>query len=225
MTVMYHCEYCGHCFRREKTLINHACEPRRRWLNKDHQNSILAFAAFDLFFQKMVPNQKRDFQTFTKSPYYSGFIRWADFVIANDVGMSKQYLNYLIENQIPLDKWDRDFNLEKFIRSHIMKESPESAVMRTIEYLGKWSEYNQKPLKDFFVEEQSNKIILQFKLGKLSPWFLFISDVASQWFDSLNEDQLMAIQKFIDPMIWKRKVAFYEKEAKDLKKILQECSL
>lgn len=222
---MYHCEYCGHSFRREKTLINHACEPRRRWLNKDHQNSILAFAAFDLFFQKMAPNQKRDFQTFIKSNYYSGFIKWADFVIANDVSMSKQYLNYLIDNQIPLDKWDKDFNLEKFIKSYVMKESPESGVARSVEYLEKWSVYNQKSLKEFFVEEQSNKIILQFKLGKLSPWFLFVSDVASQWFESLNDDQQMAMQKIIDPKIWIRKVALHRDDVKELKRILQESSL
>ena len=225
MTITYHCEYCGNFFRREKTLINHACEPRRRWLNKDHQNSRLAFMAFDTFFQKMVPNQKRDFQAFIKSPYYNGFIKWADFVIANDVGMSKQYLNYLIENTVPLDKWDKDFILEKFIKSFILKEDPESAVIRTIEFLGKWSEYNQKHIADFFVEEQSNKIILQFRLGKLSPWFLFISDVAQKWFDSLNEDQLMAMHKFIDPKIWRRKIALYNKEVKVLKLILKDFSL
>ncbi len=225
MTATYHCEYCGNYFRKEKTLINHACEPRRRWLNKDHQNSILAFMAFDMFFQKMAPNQKRDFQAFIKSPYYNGFMKWADFVIANDVGMSKQYLNYLIENAVPLNKWNSDFVLEKFISSFVLKENPESAVIRTIEFLNKWSEYNQKPMANFFVEEHSNKIILQFKLGKLSPWFLFVSDVAQQWFDSLNEDQLMAMQRFIDPNIWKRKVALYNKEVMELKSILQKFSL
>jgi hypothetical protein len=205
--------------------MKHACETRRRWLQKDHRNSVLAFMAFDTYYTRCLPNQKRDIWAFIKSRYYNAFLKWADYVIENQISASRQYLDYLIENQIPIDNWTKDYNLEKFNKTFILKESPESGIIRSIEYLEKWAEYNQMPMTEFFVSEHPNNIIHQFKMGRMSPWFLFCSSIGMKWVVSLNPMHYKALEDFLNVDLWNRKIALRSAEIKELKKILEDSGL
>ena len=48
------CEYCKKSFAKEKNLIAHLCQPKRRWLQKDDKAVMLGFWAFQRFYKSIV---------------------------------------------------------------------------------------------------------------------------------------------------------------------------
>ena len=54
----YDCVHCGKKFMKEKTLIAHMCEPKRRVLQKDEKRVQTGFYAFDQFY-KLTQNSRK----------------------------------------------------------------------------------------------------------------------------------------------------------------------
>jgi hypothetical protein len=48
---MYECEHCGKEFTRERTLMVHVCEQKRRYLQRDEKGVQVGFLAYNRFFQ------------------------------------------------------------------------------------------------------------------------------------------------------------------------------
>ena len=58
MTKAYKCEYCGSSYVREKTLIAHMCEKKRRALQKDEKRVRHGFYAFQRFYKLSAGSKK-----------------------------------------------------------------------------------------------------------------------------------------------------------------------
>ena len=48
---MYACQYCHKEFKKERTLMVHVCEQKRRWLAKDEKGTTLGMHAYIKFYQ------------------------------------------------------------------------------------------------------------------------------------------------------------------------------
>ena len=48
---MYECEHCGKQFTRERTLMVHVCEQKRRYMQRDEKGVQVGFLAYNRFFQ------------------------------------------------------------------------------------------------------------------------------------------------------------------------------
>ena len=47
---MYQCEHCGKEFTRERTLIVHVCEQKRRYMQRDEKGVQVGYLAYNRFF-------------------------------------------------------------------------------------------------------------------------------------------------------------------------------
>ena len=51
VTKPYVCQFCGHKYMQEKTLLVHICEQKRRYLAKDDKAVVIGYQTFNKFFQ------------------------------------------------------------------------------------------------------------------------------------------------------------------------------
>ena len=77
----YVCEYCNTGYVREKTLMVHVCEQKRRALQKGEKRVQLGYIAFNQFY-KLSAGAKKDktYEEFCKSQYYNAFVKFGSFV-------------------------------------------------------------------------------------------------------------------------------------------------
>ena len=66
---MYECEHCNKQFTRERTLMVHVCEQKRRYMQRDEKGVQVGFLAYNRFFQLAQGATKdKTYQHFAKSP-------------------------------------------------------------------------------------------------------------------------------------------------------------
>ena len=66
----FHCEFCKKDFSYEKSLINHMCEKKRRWLWRDERYIRLGFTAFQKFYELTLRSKKpKTYREFMDSLY------------------------------------------------------------------------------------------------------------------------------------------------------------
>jgi hypothetical protein len=203
------CEFCKREFHKELTLINHSCEKKRRWFVRDDTEARLAFMAWSRFYelnsQLKKQGTKRTHREFIDSRYYIAFIKFAKQVIDLNAISPDKFVDYVIKNNLPLDKWTHDAVYEKYVDETIKTESPEDALARTIELMKQWSEQTGNEWFDFFRHVNTNQAAAWVKNGKISPWVLYNADSADDLLTRCNQEQISIIAKMAKPAPWKVK--------------------
>ena len=78
-TLENQCEFCKKVFKRESSIVNHTCEGKRRWLDKDLQSNRIGFQTWLVFYEKNTMAKKpRTYNDFIKSPYYLAFVKFGN---------------------------------------------------------------------------------------------------------------------------------------------------
>src|SRR3984885_15375782 len=134
------CEFCKRKFHNETSFINHNCEKKRRWFNRDDPSSRLAFMSWARFYElnsKFVKTgtKKQSFKEFMDSRYYAAFMKFARHLIDLNVLEPNKFIDYVIKNNLPLDKWTHDIIYENYVNELLKREDPESALARNIELM------------------------------------------------------------------------------------------
>ena len=77
----YTCFYCNTSYTKEKTLIAHMCEKKRRALQKNEKRVQLGFYTFNQFYKLSTKSKKdKTYEDFCKSPYYNSFVKFGSYV-------------------------------------------------------------------------------------------------------------------------------------------------
>ena len=76
----YKCIHCGKSFLKEKTLMAHMCEPKRRHLQKDEKRVQVGFMTFNKFYTQVQKSKEKTYAEFCKSSYYNAFVKFGSFV-------------------------------------------------------------------------------------------------------------------------------------------------
>ena len=203
------CTYCSKTFKRERTLESHACEPRRRHRNKNEKSSQIAFQTYKDFYRSCQGSngKRKEFQDFIKSRYYTAFISFGDYCIANGVFNSSRFAKYLITNEIPIDNWATESSYTKFLTYYIRIESVNDALTRTIEYGIKWAKDNNSNANKLLIDEPIHKIEAAVATGKISPWVLYNAvsghSILYMLIDRSTTNDI--VYNLIDPDVWNDK--------------------
>ena len=201
------CEYCKRGFSDELAMINHSCEKKRRWFSKDEPASRLAFMAWSRFYElnsTLKKNgTKRSFKEFMDSRYYIAFMKFGRQLIDLNAIHPDRFIDYVIKNNLPLDKWTHDFVYERYVSDMIKSETPESALERNIELMQQWSHQSNEPWQDFFRKVSPIQAAAWVKNGRLSPWVLYNPDSAEALLDRCGPEQLSMITAAAKPPQWK----------------------
>lgn len=200
----YKCTHCGKSFMKERTLYNHMCERKRRFLQKDEKRVQLGFMAFNRFFViTQNQNTKKSYEEFCQSSYYNAFVKFGSFMNNVKPIYPEKFVDYVIKSGVKLDHWCQERLYEKYLVEMLKIEPVDSAIERTIETMINWGDKNNSPYNHYFRYATSNRIVHDIKNGKISPWVILNCESGKKSLDNLTDEQLELISTVIDLIYWK----------------------
>jgi hypothetical protein len=202
----YKCEHCGRQFVRPSTMFKHLCEQKRRWDERDRPANRIAFNAWLKFYEKLQPNRKRkDYRDFSSSAYYNGFMKFGTYCVDISAIHPLMYVEWLLKDKQALDNWTSDKNYTRYLTEHLLHETVEDAMYRTVKTLTNIADTQNLELRDVFRFVNPNRICQQIINGKISPWILYHSNTGIEFLSNLGESNRALIWDYIQPEKWQIK--------------------
>lgn len=208
MAKAHTCDFCKRQFHDEKNLINHSCEKKRRYFRKEDPDSRIGFMAWARFYELSFSGEskkKKNYKEFINSRYYTAFIKFGKHIVDLNAVEPSKFIDFVIKNNLPIDKWTHDFVYEQYVRELSKKETPEQACERMILLMQQWSMQTGEPWQDFFRKINPNLAVQWTRAGRISPWVLYNVDSALDLIDRCNLEQQELIKQFAPVAQWKIK--------------------
>lgn len=198
------CIHCSKSFMKERTLFNHLCERKRRFLQKDEKRVQLGFMVFNRFFS-ITQNQhnSKTYEEFCQSSYYNAFVKFGSFIKNVNPIYTEKFVDYVIRSGVKLDHWCQEALYEKYLQEILKIEPVESAVERTLKTMIVWGDKNNCPYNHYFKYATSSRIVHDIKNGNISPWVILNCESGRKSLNNLTDEQLEIISKIIDLIYWK----------------------
>jgi hypothetical protein len=226
MDLNYKCEYCGKLFAKEKTLIVHLCEQKRRYISKNEkhvQAGLLTFQKFYDFAQK--GKTQKTFDDFVTSPYYTAFIKFGSFMVNTAPIYPERFIDYVVKSGIKLDHWCRDELYDKYISELIKIEPADGAIQRTIQTMMDWADKNSAEWNHYFAYVNLNRATHDIKEGLVSPWLLLNSKSGKDLLRRMNDEQLSIVGPVIDPAFWSRRFKSLPADVELVRDVIKEAGI
>ena len=170
------CKFCGKEFSREKTVISHLCEQRRRFQQRETLFARYGYEAFlaiqNKFFGKDINKSEEEFR---KSEYYLACVRLGHFMLDINCLDVSLYIQWLLTKNIPIDHWCKDEIYDCWVQEYIFIESPWEAFERSIKKMLIWADELQKSYEDYFRMAGNARILTDVRKGWISGWAVFTS--------------------------------------------------
>lgn len=223
----YKCEYCGNSYVKEKTLIAHMCEKKRRWLQKEEKRVRYGLYAFQRFYTLSAgAKNEKTYKQFVDSQYYNAFVKFGSFISNVQPLYPEQYIDWVIRSGVKLDHWCKDALYEKYVLELILKEDVTTALERSIKTMMDWAEDNSPaPWNHYFDHISLNRAVWHIKDGKMSPWLLLNSVKGKHMLSKFNEEQLQIVYHVLNPEHWALKFKRYSKDVELVKEVVKESNL
>jgi hypothetical protein len=221
------CEYCGTGYMREKTLLVHVCEQKRRHLQKDEKRVRHGFYAFGRFYKLSAGAKKeKTYSEFCKSSYYNAFVKFGSFINNVKPLYPQKYIDYVVTSGVKLDHWCREEMYEKYAIELICKEGVETALERSIVTMMEWAEENEPaPWNHYFRHVSLNRAAWHIKDGKISPWLILNCKSGKEMLSNFNDEQLTLIYHIMDPKHWAMRFKRQTSDVQLVKDVAKESNL
>ena len=223
----YVCEYCNTGYTREKTLIVHVCEQKRRHLQKTEKRVQLGFYAFQRFY-KLSAGAKKDktYSEFCKSQYYNAFVKFGSFISNVKPLYPEKYIDHVVTSNVKLDHWCREVMYENYAIELIRKEGVETALERSVMTMMEWADENDPaPWNHYFNHISLNRAVWHIKDGKISPWLILNCKTGKDMLGKFNDEQLSMIYHVLDPSHWAMRFKRNPKDVELVKEVVKESNL
>lgn len=222
----YICVHCQSKFTKEKTLIVHMCEQKRRHFAQQEKHVAMGFYTFNKFYEiAQKSTDSKNYLEFSKSPYYNAFVKFGSFVSNINPLYPEKFVEWIIKSGVKIDHWCRDELYEKYVLDLIKNESVETALERSIKHMNLWAEKSNSIWNHYFNYVSTNRAMFDIKDGKISPWLLLNSTSGKKLLDQLDDTQLSAISNIIDPIFWSKKFKSSKQDIELVKQIIKEAGL
>jgi len=184
-------------------MLTHMCETKRRVRDQEHKGNRIGFQCWVEFYKKNTAGKKvRTYLDFAKSSYYTAFVKFGNYCSDANVINVHKYTNFLIKNQISIDKWSSDKQYTNFLVSFLKEEDPIDSIARSIETTIELAQQDGIQTKDIFRYGNTNRICFAITKGKISPWMLYQSVSGVEFISKLDETQIKMILDYIQPEQW-----------------------
>ena len=223
----YVCEYCNTGYTREKTLVVHMCEQKRRFLQKDEKRVRHGFYAFNQFYKLSAGARKdKTYEEFCKSQYYNAFVKFGSFINNVKPLYPEKYIDYVVTSGVKLDHWCREEMYEKYAVDLIRKEGVETALERSISTMLEWASENEPaPWNHYFQHVSLNRAVWHLKDGKISPWLVLNCKSGKNMLANFNDEQLNLVYHVMDPEHWAIRFKRNPKDVELVKEVAKESNL
>lgn len=220
------CQFCKSSFVKEKTLIVHVCEQKRRALAKSEKHVVLGYDTYNRFYKK-TQNAKHDktYDEFARSPYYNAFVKFGSFISNVNPLYPDRFMDYVVMSGVKLDHWCRDEVYDQYVIDLIKKETVETALQRSISHMMLWADDNQAQWNHYFLYVSLSRACYDIKDGKVSPWIILNSANGKAMLKKFNDEQLNAINSVIDPTFWINKFKKLPADAELVKQVVKESNI
>jgi hypothetical protein len=222
---MFVCEYCKKEFVKEKTLLVHVCEQKRRHLSKNEKHVQAGYMAYQKFYEIAQKNTKKTFDEFASSPYYTAFVKFGSFFVNTNPIYPERYLEWVIRSNARLDDWCSDQMYDKYVEELIKQEPADGAIQRTIQTMMDWADKNKAAWEHYFLYVNLNRLTHDIKEGLISPWILLNIQSGKDALQKMNDEQLEIVGPVIDPQFWKRKFKNYPADVELIKDVIKEAKI
>lgn len=222
----YVCQYCGHGYTKESTLMVHVCEQKRRALAKSERHVVLGYDTFNKFY-RLSQNAKGDktYEDFCKSPYYNAFVKFGSFVSNVNPLYPDRFIEYVIKSGVKLDHWCSDALYDSYVVDLVKREPVETALERSIQQMIAWGETNNAPWNHYFLYASLNRAMFDIKDGKISPWLLLNCANGKAMIKKFDDIQLQAVSTIMDLPFWLHKFKKMPGDVELVKKIVKESNI
>jgi hypothetical protein len=218
---VHQCEFCKRTFARERTLFNHICEKKHRWLDKDKKGNRIGFQSFIQFYTRHTSNGKaKTYLDFIASPYYGAFVKFGTYCSEVNVINPSRFVDWLLKDNIKIDTWNKDTVYTKFLYEYLRVEDPYDAIHRSVQTCMELSETEGIQARDCLRYANPNKICYLISTGKISPWLLYQSDSGIRFLETLSPDRVTIVLDYINPEQWAIKFKRDPEVAKQIKELL-----
>lgn len=220
------CAHCGKNFMREKTLISHVCERKRRMMQQDEKRVQAGFMAFNRFFQ-LTQNAKKPktYEEFCKTSYYNAFVKFGSFINNINPLYPDKFIDYVIKSGVKLDHWCRDALYEKYLNDILKIEPVDSAVQRTITTMIEWGDKQSAQYTHYFNYVNLNRAVHDIKNGNISCWVMLNCRSGKDMLGKFSDEQLNMIAPVLDMPFWVKKFRDTPAEVALVKEICKETGI
>jgi len=224
---MFKCDYCDKEFMKEKTLFVHVCEQKRRALAKTEKHVVLGFDVFRKFYKITQPNTKQDktYEDFSKSPYYNAFVKFGSFVSNVNPLYPEKFMDYVVSSGVKLDHWCREELYDQYVIDFARRESPETALQRSIQTMMDWGDANNAQWNHYFLYVSLSRATFDIKDAKISPWIVLNCKSGRDMIKKFNDEQLTAISSIMDIPFWMNKFKKSPADVEFVKQIAKESNI
>jgi hypothetical protein len=226
MSSNYKCGYCGKEFAKEKTLVVHVCEKKRRHLSRSEKHVQASLIAYQKFYQLVQKSSKpKTFDDFVDSPYYNAFVKFGSFLVNANPIYPELFIDWVIKSGVKLDHWCRDELYDQYLIELVKTEPADGAIQRTIKTMMDWAEQNSSQWEHYFNYVNLNRATHDIKEGLISPWVVLNCASGRKLLQNLNAEQIQIITPILDPDHWANRFKKFSADVELVKEVLKEAKV
>jgi hypothetical protein len=211
---------------KEKTLVAHMCERKRRALQEKEKRVQAGFMAFNRFWQLAQGGKKnKTYKEFCETSYYNAFVKFGSFLNNVNPLYPEKFVDYVIKSGVKLDHWCRDELYEKYLYEMIKVEPVESAVQRSIATMMEWADEQSAEFAHYFLYVSLNRAVHDILNGRVSPWIILNSVSGYAMVNNMNDEQLNMIGPSFDVQYWSRRFKEVPADVALVKEICAEVGI
>jgi hypothetical protein len=211
---------------KEKTLVAHMCERKRRALQETEKRVQAGFMAYNRFYQLTQGNKvPKNYDHFCNSAYYNAFVKFGSFVNNVNPLYPTKFIDFVIKSGVKLDHWCRDELYEQYLFETVKTEPVEAAVQRTLQTMMEWGDEHNANFAHYFNYVSLNKAVHDIVSGKISCWVLLNCNSGKDMAGKMNDEQLAMIAPAFDIKYWLKKFKEFPADVALVKEILAEAGV
>lgn len=226
MSESFTCLHCNSKFTKERTLIVHMCEQKRRHLAKNERHVQMGFNAYDRFYKLAQKFEgQKSYDEFARSQYYNAFVKFGSFLNNVNPLYPDKFVDYVVTSGIKLDHWCKESLYYDYVLHFTKNEGVEVALQRTIATMMDWADKQTSVWNHYFSYVSTNRATFDIKDGKISPWLLLNSTSGKALLNKLSDEQLTSIGSAIDPEFWIKKFKSNPEDLDLVRQVIKESNL
>ena len=211
---------------KEKTLVAHMCERKRRALQENEKRVQAGYMAFNRFWTLAQGNKKtKTYDEFCDTAYYNAFVKFGSFINNVNPLYPDKFVDYVIKSGVKLDHWCRDELYEKYLYEMIKTEPVEAAVQRSMTTMMEWADEQGSDFAHYFIYASLNRAVHDILNGRVSPWIILNSTSGYAMVNSMNDEQLNMIAPAFDVQYWSRRFKEVPADVALVKEICAEVGI
>jgi uncharacterized protein YlaI len=222
----FKCVHCSKTFMKEKTLVAHMCEQKRRVLQKTEKRVQTGFFAYNRFYQlTQAAKKQKSYSDFCKSAYYNAFVKFGSFINNVDPLYPERFIEFVIKSGVKLDHWCRDELYDKYLTDLVKIEPVESAVQRSLQYMMEWGDEQSADFAHYFNYVNVNRAVHHIREGKISPWMVMNTSSGVELLKKFNDEQLELVNQTLDIAYWAKKIRDNPADVALVKEVCKEVGI